>query len=302
MVGGGKATAGPRVGSHAMSAPPRRRPVPIVALATVLSVLLGACTSGDPSAGPSTEAGRIEAVRSARELVVEPAQALGTAAAEVAARLDTLVQDPAEPAVDSGAGRPTRTSSPPARRWATSSSTPRPRTSQAAAGALEDASAGADQLDRAAEEVAAAADEAIAVAEALDEIVTAWDEPGSRSQLLARFDELAAQADGLTGRAPSQACPGPVEEAVDAAEFVAETTRELRELVAQYDGNAFDDRREELHDAPYGTTDAGDPRAPGTAIDTEACPAVEEARSAAGDVAAALRELQQALNPSDLES
>ncbi len=301
MVGGGKATAGPRVGSHAMSAPSRRRPVPIVALATVLSVLLGACTSGDPSAGPSTEAGRIEAVRSARELVVEPAQALGTAAAEVAARLDTLVQDPAEPAV---AAVRAADEDLVAARTAVGDLELDTQTSdvQAAAGALEDASAGADQLDRAAEEVAAAADEAIAVAEALDEIVTAWDEPGSRSQLLARFDELAAQADGLTGRAPSQACPGPVEEAVDAAEFVAETTRELRELVAQYDGNAFDDRREELHDAPYGTTDAGDPRAPGTAIDTEACPAVEEARSAAGDVAAALRELQQALNPSDLES
>ena len=285
-----------------VTSPRPRLPAAVVATTVVAAMLVGCSTGGtaeDPTT--STAADRIEAIRTAREAVVRPAQDLGTAAAQVAADLDALVQDLGEPEITAVR---TAVEDLDGARSAVGELELEPSTDDvaAAAGSLEDASAGADQLERAAEDVAGTADEALAVAEALDEIVAAWDEPGSRSQLMARFEELAAQAEGLAERAPPQACSGPVEEAIDAATFVAEATRELRSLVAQYDGNGFDARREELHDAPYGTTEDGDTRAPGTSLEGDTCPAIADARTAASDVATALRELQQALNPSDLES
>lgn len=296
---GRKATAGARVRSHAMTAAPRsRRPVATVAL--VLAVVLAACT-GSSGTAPTADADRVTAIRTARQTVVEPAQALGTAAAEAAARLETLVARPGAGTV--AATRTALADLVDAREAVEALELDAPTEDvRTAAAALDDAATGAGALEDAAGTVADAAERATAVADDLRAVVTAWDERGSRSQLLERFDELEAEARGLADDTePPEACPGPVEGAVAAAAFVADATAELREFVAQRDGNGFDARRAELDAAPYGTTDSGEPRDLDAAVDTDDCPAIGEAEAAAADVAAALRNLQQALNPTDLE-
>lgn len=274
----------------------RRRSASAVVAAMVL---VSGCT-GDPGtdAGASTSE-RIGAIRAAREVVVEPAQALGTAAAEVAARLDTLVEQPDEAAVAAarGAVEELRRATAEARDLELAASTDDVR---GAAAAIEDAADGAERLAAAVAEAADAVERSAAVADTLEQVVAGWDEPGSRSQLLQRFEELRAEAQELADGDPPAACPGPVREATVAAAFVAAATGELRDLVEQRDGLGFDERRAELDVAPLGTAEDGGPRRLDGPLDASSCPAVEQARDAAADVAAALRDLQDALNPDDL--
>lgn len=274
-----------------------------IAAAVAVAVLLVACSS-TPSEPPSDgeRAARRAAVVETRELVVGPAQDLGTAAATVASRLDDVVKRPGEDTVT--VLREGITELEEAReeveQLELDTSTPDVR---AADEALDDAVAGTRRMAEAGTVVATAADQASTAEQALTELVATWDEPGSRSELLARFDETALAADALAGEEsgePPQGCPGPLEARVDAARFVADATRDLRELVEARDGEAFDARRAELSDAPFGHDDSGAPREHRHPIDPDECPAVGAARESAADVTRALQDLQAALNPEDL--
>lgn len=273
----------------------------------VLAALLGgawlaACSGASPEPVATSDGdARIDAIVEARAQVVEPAQALGTAAAGVTAALEDLIARPDEAALARLDEATTELTS------ATEAVDDLQLDDdtedlRAADGALEDASSAAASLRGAVEEVAEAAEQAAELDDRLDAWVAAWDEPGSRSELLARFDELAAEAvaaaDGSERTPPS--CAGPVDARREAAAFVADATEELRGFVAAYDGNGFDARRAELDEAPFGLDDAGVVRGPGASIDPANCPAVDDAEAAATDVAAALRALQAALNPADL--
>lgn len=279
----------------------RLPPRPLV-VAAVLALVLVACQSGDgPSDAGAGGEGRVEAIVEARDAVVEPAQALGTAAAEVASRLDELVARPDDGAIaatgqaleELAAARDT------VRGLELDTSVTDVRD---AADALARAVDGADGLDASTATVVEAAGVATEVEAELEALVAAWDERGSRSELLARFDEVAARADELATTSTVDGCPGPMEERVAAAEHVATATRELRDLVAARDGNGFDARRAELDEAPFGLGPGDVPRGTGSSIVAESCPAVAEAEDAASTVAEALRSLQDALNPSDLAS
>lgn len=277
-------------------------PRPVVA-ALVWAALVAGCSVGTPAdtETDSEHADRVRAVVNARDLVVGPAQELGTAAAGLSAALHDLAGRP-EPvlvtAVRSAAIRLADAID------AVSSLTIEPSTPDtvAAVGALTEAGSEATVLRESALVVADAVDALTPTSERLAGIVARWDEPGSRSQLLDRFAvaaaaaaDIAASDDGPPG------CPGPQQEQADAAAFVADATRELEDLIEARDGNGFDARRAELADAPYGTA-GGVPRALDDAVDPDACPALAEATDAARGVVDALGELQAALNPTDLAS
>lgn len=277
-----------------MASLPRRR---LPRLLVVGCLALAGCTTGDAGV-----ADRVEAITQARAAVVTPAQDLGTAAAAVASRLDEVVARPDDDTVR--AARAALDDLADARAGVDAvdldGDTPDVR---AAADALQEAGAAAGTVEDAATAVLDAAELAARADDQLAELVAAWDQPGSRSQLIARLDEVAAAADALAADGvgvPSTDCPGPVEARTAAAAFVAEASRGLRELVVARDGLAFDERRAELAEAPFGVDDAGVARGPGTSIDPASCPAVGQVESAATEVAAALRDLQQALNPENL--
>lgn len=273
--------------------------VPAVAAA----VLLAACSTAPraPQAHDDATARRAAVVET-RALVVEPAQQLGTAAATVASRLGDVVERPGPDTV--GSLRDAVTALEEAREEVDQLELdPTSPDVQAADGALDDAMAGARRMAEAGTVVATAADQASTADQALDELVATWNEPSSRSQLLARLDETALAADALAGDevgAPPPECSGPVESTVAAASFVAEASRELRALVEARDGEAFDARRAELADAPFGHDEAGTARVHRHPLDPDACPAVEAARVSATAVTRALQDLQAALNPEDL--
>lgn len=276
---------------------------PSIAAAVAVAILLVACSStASPPRTDGDVSERMAAVIETRELVVGPAQDLGTAAATVASRLDDVVERPGEDTV--AALREAVTELEEARedveQLELDPTTPDVR---AAADALDDAMAGARRMAEAGTVVATAADQASTAEQSLDELVATWDEPGSRSELLARLDETALAADALATDevgAPPEGCPGPVEARVEAASSVADATRELRELVEARDGEAFDARRAELSDAPFGHDDSGAARQHRHPIDPDECPAVDAARESAADVTQALQDLQAALNPEDL--
>lgn len=271
------------------------------AAATVAAgLLLLGCSSSSPVEDPSPTVGaRAEAIVTARERVVEPAQALGTAAAAAATRLDQLIAEPGAPTAE--AAREVLDDLADARdrveELELGTDTEDVRRAAEALGAAVDA---ADTLAVSVREVVGAVEETTALDARLAELVASWDEPGSRSQLLARFDEVAVEADDLADTAAPEECAAPVETRTAAAAFVAEATRELRDLVDRRDGNAFDARRAELDEAPWGRMDDGEPRELDARLTADACGAIERARAAAADVAAALRDLQAALNPPDL--
>lgn len=283
---------------------PRRPAAALAAVSLVLVALLASCSdrSSDGSGSTPTNEDRAAAIVRTRDEVVVPAQALGTSAAAVASRLEQLVARPDDTTIEAvrAAIADLREARADVEALALEPTTGDIR---AAAASLDAAVAGAEALEDAAGAIADAAELAAEADEQLAEMVAAWDEPGSRSQLLARFQEVAADADRLAsegaGSAP-ETCPGPVEARQASAAFVAEATRELHDLVAQRDGVAFDERRAALDEAPYGVDDAGVPRGPGMSIDATPCPAVDDAEAGAADVVEALRALQQALNPPDL--
>lgn len=275
----------------------------LTAVAVAVVVLVAAC-SNSPSAPPTEdETGERRAVVvETRELVVAPAQHLGTAAVTVASRLDDVAERPGTDTV--AALRDALTDLEEAREEVEQldigAATP---DVQAADEALDDALAGARRMADAATIVATAADQASTADQALQELVASWDEPGSRSELLARLDETALAADHLAADevgAPPEQCPGPVDSRVAAASFVADATRQLRELVEARDGDAFDARRAELAEAPLGHDDTGTPRTHRHPIEPEGCPAVDATRESATEVTRALEDLQAALNPPDL--
>lgn len=283
-----------------------RCPGPRHAVRLLAVALLASACSGGPGATDGAPSGeeRVAAIVDAREAVVAPAQALGTAAAEVAARLDQLVARPDDATIDATRAAVDDLASARAE-VADLALDPETEDVRAASAALDDAAAAAQQVEAGATEVLEAADLAADADDRLEEFVAAWDEPGSRSELTTRFEEVAASAESLAAEELATAtpgCPGPVVARREAATFVAQATEELTELVTARDGLAFDERRAELAEAPFGTDDAGVVRGPGASIDPGSCPAVGDVEDAAMQVAAALRALQQALNPEDLAS
>lgn len=270
-------------------------------LAVAATVMLTACSSTSGDAGPDDDvARRVAAVTETRDLVVEPAQALGTAAADVASRLDHAVEQPTEATVEALRAAVTELEQ---ARTQVEDLDLEPATPDvvAADAALDDAMAGARNMAEAATVVATAADQASTADEALAELVASWDEPGSRSELLARLDETALAADALATDGvgtPPEDCRGPLASREEAAVFVASSSRELRSLVEARDGIAFDERREELAADPWGQREADQGAA--RSIDPDDCPAVDVAEEAATTVVQALQDLQAALNPEDL--
>ncbi len=263
-----------------------------------MALLAGACSSG-----LSVE-DRIAAIADARAQVGAPASALGTAVAAVRVRLDGFAAHP--------------------------SSAEHAALVEANAD-LDEALAGvsgvADELgDEDVPDVVAAADAITsartageAVVDAVDQVievgailvdteplladlVAAWDERGSRSELMARFDELTGEANALaddlvqriTGVA-SDACPDPLDERVLMASVAAEVATDLGDLVAGYQGTTFDERRAELRADPFGLGSADIARP----LD-RGCPMIAAAVDATTGVDAALAALETALNPADL--
>lgn len=265
-----------------------------------VGVLLAGCSASTSDEDPSSTAtDRVEAVVTARDRVVEPAQALGTAAAAVASRLDQLLADP-DPA-PAEATRDALDELVDARdRVAELALDADTDDVRRAASALDAAVAAADDLIGSVGPVVEAVEVVNRVDGELEELVAVWDEPGSRSQLLEQLDEVTAAADEIAATDVAPGCAGIVDVRVAAAAFVGDATRELRDLVSRRDGTAFDARRGELAEAPWGRTDDGEPRALDGPVEAASCTAVEDARAAAAEVAAALRDLQQALNPADL--
>lgn len=294
-TGKGKATGRVPYPRAIMSILPRHRLR--VCLLVVGCLVVSACTS---EGAPTTD--RVEAIARARDAVVGPAQDLGTAAAEVASRLDEVVARPAGDTIQAARSALDHLADARDAVVAVELDDQTPDV-QAAATALDDAAASAGTVEDAAAGVLEAAELASTADDRLADLVAAWDEAGSRSQLIARLQEVAAEADALAtggvGQAPAD-CPGPVETREAAAAFVAEATRELEALVVARDGLAFDERRAELAEAPFGVDDGGLARGPGASIDPASCPAVGQVESAATEVASALRALQEALNPDDL--
>lgn len=270
-------------------------------LAVAAAVMLAACSSTSGDDVPDDDvARRVAAVTETRDAVVEPAQALGTAAADVAARLDQAVEQPTEATVEALRAAVTELEQ---ARTEVEDLDLEPTTPDvvAADAALDDAMAGARSMAEAATVVATAADQASTADQTLAELVATWDEPGSRSELLARLDETALAADALATDGvgtPPEDCSGPLASRADAAVFVAESSRELRALVEARDGLAFDERRAELADDPWGQREDGQDAA--RSIDPDGCPAVDVAEESAAMVVQALQDLQAALNPEDL--
>lgn len=267
-------------------------------MAGLVASLAAACSSG-----LSVE-DRIAAIADARAEVAAPASEVGTAVATVRVRLEGFAAHP---------------------------SPPEHAALVAANADLEDALTGLDDLDglgvdaevpdviAAADAIAAAraaaADVVDAVADVIDvgavlvdseppleELVAAWDDAGSRSQLIAHFDELTDEATALVdeittavGTVPPGACPSPLDERVQMAVVAAEVSAELGDLVAAYQGTRFDERRAELRADPFGLGSPDIARPLG-----DDCPMIARAVDATTGVDAALDALETALNPTDL--
>jgi hypothetical protein len=236
-------------------------------------------------AGPAIDLGRAGArvAAAVRTLRVEPLADPETRLATVAAaRADAVAQleealDAAEQVVIEGDG--------PDARAATA-------TWQEVLGVAEQLREGADR------ELELVGRLATADAE-LDELRRVWDEPGSRRQQLETLAAAAERADALAAELRTQLdaepCTEDLQRRIDAATFVASATRELRDHVSRQRGNAFDARRAELAEDPYGLG------APLTTIGDRTC--WEEhspvPMSATG-LTDALESLEAALNPPDL--
>ncbi len=286
-----------------------RPPRPLrVTLALLLVAAVSACTGGGAPEGPDTDE-RIADVRLLRATVGEPAAAVGTAAATLVEALGELHADiPARPDAREQAVTTLRERDL-ARLGLVIEALPTDAGEDGASGpdvaaadrALADIRSAAEALDAAA---GADLDRLVRTAQVdgeLEVLVATWDEPGSRSEQLARLEETATTAETLAteldAEADEGACPDPLARRAEAARTVASHSRELRELVAGYDGNEFDRRRAELVQDPYGTG------ALLADLDTEdaACwrdaSAVATAEDALVD---AIGALEAALNPADL--
>jgi hypothetical protein len=292
----------------------RSRPAPtsrwartrLVAIAGVLVLGLAACDAGEPEAAPSpTSEPRIQEIRAARGAVAEPAVELARAVGVVVDRTRRLRTEVTE---DRGTAAERLLDEPLA---ALAEATDAVRALELSGGedvqrasdALDDAAEVADALARAVDEERAEVRDLVEVDAQLAELVAAWEEPGSRRIQMARFDELAVEAEALAeeleSRTPLHPCGDVYERRIEAARAVAETTRELRDLVARYRGTEFGERVLELADDPYGTGGATLAE-----LDVEAlADCWDEAAevAAAGErVGGALDALERALAPEDL--
>lgn len=274
------------------------------ALLAVLAVLLAACSGGltaDPTPDPQE---RIEAIRATRAAVLEPVLNLGTQAAATAAWLDQAAASPDEQllvqlrdaiadlddartdladAVDLLRGTVQQTDD-----------------VQSAQHAMARMVVAAEELGEAAQEVLRGLEILLAGIPVLEGVTDGWNQPGSQSQLTARFQESAAVAEALAEQVQGpDTCAGPADRVADAAVFVAEATSELEALVRAGAGTRFDERRGELSQSPYGLDGdrAVNMRA---SVDRDACPAISSAQDAAEELLGAMEDLEAALNPADL--
>lgn len=130
------------------------------------------------------------------------------------------------------------------------------------------------------------------------ELASTWQQSGSRTPQLELFAATAEAADELAAEiaaADPTTCPEQLERRIEAAEFVADTTRELREYILNFEGTTFDERRVELAEDPTGL---GEPLARLDAGDADCWRAAAGIDSA--PLLAALANLQAALNPAEL--
>lgn len=278
--------------------PHPRSPRPLVAVLAVVA-LAAACSGGGQEATSTTD--RVEAVRDARAVLGDPAEQLATAVAEVDDALAELRTDPTNAAVDALAegGAQVETA---ARDLAAVEVATTTEDVQAASEAVATAVAAADRLVAAVDVLVEAGRQVATTDARLQELTATWDEPGSRSEIMARLEETAVAAKQLRADGP-EGCPGPMRVRSAAATFVAEASRELRDRVAAYDGEGFDTRRAALDEAPFGRDADGAPRRlSGLTPDDDACPAMAEATTAVTEVQDGLDALQEALNPTDLAS
>lgn len=271
-----------------------------------LSFLAAGCSDGEPApTATPTAIDTLAEVRRAREAVQQPAVDLHLAAQRVvglvaeqraatdppATRLSTLAELPSTTFDDLGAAV-----------VAVEDVTLDGRSE--AVGRARDALAAAAKAGRQVQEAAlldlADEERAAEVEVALLDMAARWEAPGSRSQQLDRFAALAADADALAAELaavdPVADCLTTFERRRAAAHYVGEATRELREHVEAYRGTAFDERRAELAEDPFGLEL---PLRDGDVAELgcwrEAAPVV----LAAAAIDAALARLEDALNPAD---
>lgn len=268
------------------------------ALATlVCAMALAACTSSPPDDAPPTE--RVQAIEQARSDVGEPAEALGTAVAALATRVDAAAAMPDAARVQAvlDATAELRAAHDTAASVELAGEVP---DVIAAAEAWQAGVTAAATMEETATEVATVLAQVVEVDAQLADIVAGWNERGSRSEVITRFEEAAATADDIAARTGPPTCRDPMQTRVAAAAFIAEASRDLAELVQARDGTGLDERRAELAEAPYGVTDDDQPRRLDVALAVDECDALERLLVAGDAVMEALDDLQEALNPSDL--
>lgn len=272
----------------------------VLLVAALLALAASACTEDETREEEATT-DRVAAVQSAREALAGPAQQLGTVAAEVDAKAQAWQAAP-------GRERDVDDLEESLDELSEASEDLEGVELDAATSDVREAAEVVDELVDAADRLAEAGRDLVEVGHhlvevnaRLEELRRTWDEPGSRSEVLARLDETATAAEDLVDDAP-EACPGPVEQRNAAAEFVARASLDLEAHVSSRDGAGYDERRAELAEAPYGRTSDEEARQLDAPIDADACPALDRAATAAGDVEQGLGALEDALNPSDLAS
>ncbi|HEX9890011.1 MAG TPA: hypothetical protein VGA69_11070 [Nitriliruptorales bacterium] len=270
-------------------------------------LVLSACTDGPIVPGAAPASTRIAEVRELRDALAEPAVALGRAGTRLAAAVRALRTAPAEdPEVRPAAVAGARSQSLAALERALSSAQRLPidgtgPDATATRDAWAEVVAAADELRSAADSELELIGRLAAVDAELEELILVWDEPGSRQQQLDAFGEAADRAEvlatELSAELQAHACTDDVQRRVDAATFVASATRELRQHVAAHRGDAFDRRRAELAQDPFGLgaplTSAGD----GDCWEEHAPTAIAVTR-----LTASLDAVERALNPTDLGS
>lgn len=279
-----------------------RRSAPAAAV-LAFALTAGACSDPAPTAGPSPD-DTVREIRAAREAVEEPAVDLLVAAQRLVAAVEALrtsdVEDPTQ--------RLSLLADPP--------SEPFEELQGAIAAARRVRLAGdASGVLAAQEALDAAADAGRAVLEAarrdianqvraaeihatLLGMTERWEQPGSRSQQLDRFADLAAEAESfaeiLDAAAPVAPCLTVFERRAAAARHVAEATRQLHGHVEAYRGGEFDRLRAELAEHPFGLER---PLVEGDLAELDCWRGEAPVVEAAADVEEALVGVEAALNP-----
>lgn len=291
--------------------PLRRRPLAVLLVAGAL-VAPAACSSPEPApdaAARTVDADeRIATIMSLRSDVGPAAAQLGSAAVTLVEQTGGLATDgPLAPeerrevaaAIRAGALTLLRDAvdavEPELAGDATGPDAERVRTALADAARAGGGLVGAAERELVVVERAADAEDDLAV------MVEAWTAAGSRNEQLELLAEVANGADDLAAELDAfedvPGCARRLERRAAAARTVAAGSRELRALVEQRRGEEFDARREELLQDPYGT---GAPLVEADHADAD-CWWSEGPVARQGEaVAAALAELEAALNPADL--